>query len=698
LLDDVSNPVEDVDPFEDMEDDDILDEAKALFNVDKSHWEIIYDKARDDLDFLSDDEEAQWDEETFADRAKTGRPTITVDQLSQFVHQVANNIRMNTPSINPLPSGSGASIETADMLKGLIRSIEYNSRADEVYDSAATSAVKCSIGFVLVDHEYADDSTFDQVLVLKRVINPFLVYMDSNSIESDGRDQNHATVLERIKAKQFRIEYPDKDVTSFEDDDNLRVFGDDEEVTIAQFFIKRHEMVDIEGVSKTGDKVKRSTKKTTIERYKLSGTQVLERTTFPGCYIPVVPFMGEEAWKDGKRYIFSLIRKSKMAQQMFNLMQSVEYEILMKQPIAPVMVPAGAIENYADDWKDPSKSMALRYDVFDGQDRQLPPPQRLAPPQVPEGIVNASSEAINNIKATMGLYNQNLGQQGQEISGVAINARKIQGDVATYHFGDNAVRSITQIGTILVCAIPEIYDGERIVQIMNEEDEPATVGINGATVDGQTDLHLLTQGKYDIRVTTGSSFATRRQESASFYEELVKANPQMLQICGDLLFQNMDIAGAPAMAARMKKLIDPKLLQDDQGQGTPQEQALQAQLNQAKQIIQQGAQALQQMQQQLKDKNAPLLAKQQNEAAKLQQDSEKSKMDMLLKMGELAIKDRANDINEQKNAGMLALAEQGQNVDQLLQVMDAITKALPENNSPAMGNLSANNGGSMGGL
>lgn len=687
-----------VDPTTSFEDDeaasDKLEEATDLYHSAKNHWEPIYDAARDDLEFLSDEPDAQWNAKDFSDRANTGRPTISVDYLTQFVHQVANNIRMNTPTINPLPVGSDASIETADIIKGIIKNIEYVSCADEAYDTAATSGVKCSIGFVLIDHDFTDDTTFDQQLLIKRVVNPFLIYMDPDTMESDGRDQEFGFVLERVKVKTFKIEYPDAEVSSFGDDSEQgKVYGDEDEITLAQFYQKQYEDTMITGVNGQGQTQTRKTQKCTIYRYKLSGAQILGTTTFPGDYIPIVPFYGEEAWRDGKRYLHSLIRKAKTPQQMFNLMKSVEYEILMKQPIAPVMVGAGAIENYKDDWLNPSKAMALRFDEWDDEGRQLSAPQRLNPPGVPTGMVQSAASSVDDMKASMGLYNNALGQQGQEVSGKAIDARKIQGDVATYHYGDNAVRSITQVGRILVCALPVVYDTARVVQMMDEENTPKPIGINGATVDGQDLSHMLANGKYDVRVITGASFATRRQESAQFYSDAIKQDPELMKVAGDLMFKNMDIAGSQEMAARMRKIMDPKLLQNDDSKGTPQEQALQSQLDQSQQVIQKSMQEIQQLQQQLQDKNAPVMAKVQNDAAKLAQAKEEHQTESLLKVGELSIKSRANDITEQNNAMNFALKEQDQKISQILAVVQQITNALPAQTLTAQaGNTAANNG------
>lgn len=682
-------------------DADILEAAQDRYKADKNHWDPIFEKGRDDLQVLSDDESAMWDEKIYAERKKSGRPVVTVDYLTQFVHQVANNIRMNTPSINIIPEGGKATLEKAKKMKAAIRGIEYASCADEVYDTGATSAVKCSIGFALIDHDFIDNESFDQQLMIKRVVNPFLIYIDSMSIESDGRDMGHATILEKVKVSKFKKDNPGATISSFDDVESDRAYGDEDYIMIAQHFVKEVTETKKKAKNKKGADVERSTSKTVIHRYRLSGKQVLKKTTFPGDYIPVIPFYGEEAWIDGERNLMSLIRKAKSPQKDLCLKKSVETEVLMKQPIAPVMVPAGAIENYKEDWIDPSKSMALRYDMFDGQDRPLNPPQRLNPPQASAGFQLAAQVATDDIKAAMGLYNNAIGQQGQEVSGKAINARKIQGDVATYHFGDNTVRSITQIGRILVCAWNEINDTDRPINGIDEENKPITFGINGHKVEGQDESYDFSEDKYGVRVITGSNYTTMRQESAQFYQDVVKSSPDMMKVCGDLLFENMDINGSQELAARFKKLIDPKLLAKDGDEQDPQMQALQGQLQQAQTIIEQGAQAMQQLQQKLDDKNAGIMAKvevdkEKNQLAMMQQqmDAQGQKFDQLTRLLELSMKDRSLDITEQNNAGNLAIKSKGMDFNAIMTMMQHISDQIQQANQPAIpGDMPANNGG-----
>lgn len=627
---------------------DIIQTAQDLYKRDKDAWADIYRKGKDDLKFLSDADHAQWDEVDAKTRLDAGRPAITVDQLGQFVHQVANDVKMNTPTINVIPSDEAGTVETAAFYKGKIKDIEYRSGADEAYDTSVMSSIKGSIGFIRVDHDYADDVKNIQELFIRRVVNPFAITIDCNSTEIDGSDAMHGHIIERTTVDKFKKRFPGKEPVSFEDEKGKSLTKGDDEIAICEFYKIEEDSRDVgyldgsepediqEGVEY---KATRTLKKRKVMRYTLSGDGVLEKTTFPGKYIPLVPVYGEEAWEDGKRCVHSLIRKSKGAQKLFNFQLSNETEALMKQPEAPFTAAAGSIENYIEDWQNPKKASVLRYDhEIDG--RPVPPPQRLMPPQISQGFMAARASSVDLIKGSMGIYNASLGERSNETSGVAINQRKVEGDVATYHFGDNLIKSIQHVGRILVCAIPEIYDTPRLVRIVSDEDEPKTVGINGMIAEGQEQTIDVTQGKYDVRVVTGASFTTQRQETVAALTQMFSANPELMPVFGDIFFKNSDFAGSQAMAKRAEKLVPPNL-KDDQDEDQEKMQLQQA--------LAQAQQEIQGMAEQLKARQENEQLKAQVETTKANSELERAKIDAAVKMEELKIKMVELQLKQQEN-------------------------------------------------
>lgn len=615
--------------------DSVVENARELYQQDKDGWSEIYTAAIADLQFQGDDPSAQWFDGSYQERVNSGRIAVSIDQLGQFINQTINDVRMNTPTIRVIPD-TDADLKTAEAIQGTVRNIEYQSNADVAYDTALDFAVRCGIGFFRVDHEYVGD-TFEQRLCIKRIINPMAVILDSDSIEIDGSDAKHAFVCEKISKRAFMRQYPDAMLHSFEDDKPLTSTSSKDYLMLAEFFKiegeeKEYGLKDdgtIE-VARQGGSYARTRKIVApkVKRFLMSGSEILKETTFPGKYIPVIPVMGQELWIDGQRNLFSLIRKSKQAQAHFNLWKSIEADLLLNMPKAQWLAPMSSTESFREEWTNPDFATVLRYQDKDANGNQLARPERITPPTPPTGIIGAARMAVDDIKATMGLYSASIGARGNETSGVAIQARKIEGDVATFHFGDNLTKSIQHCGRVIVEALPEVYDTARYVQIVTPEEETRQIGINGQMAPDQEQSYDFTKGTYTVKVVTGASFTTKRQETADFLQKMIQAYPDTMMIGGDLFFKNLDMPGANAIAERLKKVIESRTpgLTDEGAQQDVQKEQMQATIQQMTQVIQALEGQMAQMQQSFDSKQAEIELKAQSAMT----DAETDRMKLLL--------------------------------------------------------------------
>jgi hypothetical protein len=276
--------------------------------------------------------------------------------------------------------------------------------------------------------------------------------------------------------------------------------------------------------------------------------------------------------------VSGLVRNAKDAQRMYNYWVSQEAEMLALAPKAPFIGYGGQFEGYEDKWKTANTNnwpyLEVNPDVTDGQGAVLPLPQRAQPPMASSGLLQAKVGAAEDIKATTGQYNASLGQGGNERSGKAILARQREGDVGTYHYGDNLARGVRHIARQLIDLIPKIYDTQRIARIIGEDGETKMVKINpdqpqpvNKIMDEQgivvEKIYNPGVGKYDVVAITGPGYATKRQEALEAMAQLLQGNPQLWQVAGDLFVKNMDWPGAQEMSKRFAKTIDPKILAEN---------------------------------------------------------------------------------------------------------------------------------------
>jgi len=181
------------------------------------------------------------------------------------------------------------------------------------------------------------------------------------------------------------------------------------------------------------------------------------------------------------------------------------------------------------------------------------------------------------IQTSIGMYQASVGAQSNETSGVAIARRKSESDVGTYHYIDNLSDSIQHAGRIVMAMLPKIYDTARVQRILGEDGEPGHVRIDPGQQqafseqsgpDGKK-MHVLNPGigEYDIYVTVGPSYASQREETAATLGDLMGRNPALMQVAGDIYFENLNFPGAKQMAKRLKAMLpDPVKAAEDEGE------------------------------------------------------------------------------------------------------------------------------------
>lgn len=646
-------------------DDELLAEALKQFKLCEDAESENRENALDDLKFARLGE--QWPDAIKRQREMQGRPCLTINRMPTFIRQVVNDSRQNKPSIKFHPVEDGDS-ETAEVMNGLMRNIEYSSNADIAYDTAIDFAVSMGFGYIRVDTDYSYDDAFTQDIKIVQVPNPFCVYGDPLSTSADGSDWKVAFVTDILKESDFKAKYPKAKTSNIDaDGDALEWFGDDG-IRIAEWWTKEEvptkiykmsdgsisnedeyekykELFDNAGITIAEERDSITCK---VTQRIITGLEILETNEWAGKYIPIVPVYGDEVNVEGKRHFLSLIRFAKDAQQMHNYWRTASTELVALAPKAPFIGKTGAFDTDAAKWAT-ANTDTHSYIEYDGDIA----PQRQPFAGVPAGALQEAMNASDDMKSIMGLYDASMGARSNETSGKAIIARQREGDVSTFHFIDNMTRAIRQVGRICGDLIPKIYSEERMIRVIGEDDSNEQVKINGEYEDkeGIVNLHDLTSGKYDLTVKSGPSFTTRREEAAQQMMQLVQSFPDAAPIIGDLIAKNLDWPGADDIAERLQAMLPPQIQQLNSGkEKIPQEaqmamSQMQQQLGMMQQQMQQGMQAFQQTQtelMQLRGENAGLKA----QLAGKETDVQIKSMEADVKRREIATKNREIDLED----------------------------------------------------
>lgn len=592
----------------------------------------LREKMRDDQRFRDAD---QWPANVRAERESDQRPCLTVNRLPVFIRQVTNQQRQSKPAIQINPVDSGSDPETAEVLQGIIRHIEVQSQADVAYDTACDHQVTMGRGFVRIVVEWSEINPWEQEIRIKRIRNPFTVYFDPACQEVDYRDARFAFVVEDIPRDAFvarygaaaatnsmifqsigdrsgdwypegkiRVaEYFYVDVTT----EKVSLLSNGEQMTSAQLADPDvRQFMNDTGVTITRS---RTIEKRTVKWAKITGSAILEQADWPGRWIPIVPVLGDEIDLNGELDLKGMVRDAKDPQRMYNYWNSAQTEMIALSPRAPFIGYEGQFEGHEDQWKLANRRnfpyLQTKPMTIGGQ--PAPHPQRNAVEPPIAALVAAIRQSDNDLKAVTGFYDASLGEQGPESSGRAILARQKQGDIANINWLDNLGRAIRAVGRICLDLIPKIYDTPRVMRILGLDEQPMMVKVgtkealpnDKPTEDelqqGIHGIYALDVGRYDVTVSVGPSYQSRRQEAVEAMTSFIQAFPAAAPMIGDVLAESMDWPGATVIAGRLKKMLPPQLQDKEPGAEEIPAEA-QQQISQMGQMLDQFKQAMTEMQ------------------------------------------------------------------------------------------------------
>jgi len=617
-------------------------------------------RMQEDLRFSNPSDPQQWDDDAL--KLRQNRVCLTLDRTNQYIVQVVNDARKNKPGISTLPVDSGADIEVAKRLDGIIRHIEYRSRAAIAYDTAVEHAARCGRGWLRVVPEIVRSETNHQEVTIKRVHDPLSIVLDPDSTEPDGCDAMYAFAETVLSKRAFKARFPKATAASWESADGKWIMDDAVRICEYQHVVETERPMMVVESPEGGQfelneedywslakqigyqpKVVQNfrAKDRSVKWCHLSGAEVLEETDFPSKWLGFIPVIGFELWVDGKRYLCGLTRRMMDAQRAYNYERSALVEAVAMQPKAPILTPVESVEGHEKHWNalNTGSPAYLPYNHMDGEGQPLPMPQRMAPPTFPAAFAQGGQIALGDLEASIGMNQASLGNPSNATSGRQERERKEQGATATYHFSDNLSRSIEHLGRIVVDMIPRLYDTKRQARILGIEGENDAIEVDpqGPAVRKQGNKIVAINpgvGAYDVRVVSGPNYVTQRQEAAEGIAQVLQAAPQFAPVLAPVLMKLRDWPDAEKTARMLLAMAPPevqRIVNEDNGDGQPIPPQVQAQL--------------QQMQQQMQQMEAMLDAGE-KEIGRLQQENQGLQQDRSIEAAKLAAQTESDEADE----------------------------------------------------
>jgi hypothetical protein len=640
--------------------EDFLSDMRETYNLDLEADDDNRKAAVEDKRFVAGE---QWDPIVLEQRK--GLPCLVINSVPQFTAQLVGDWRTNRTAVKVVPSENGDT-DVASIRSDLIRAIEMKSRADRVYNNTFESTVQCGDGAFRIAVEYANEDVFDQEIRIRPIDDALSVVWDRLSIDPTGRDANHCFVDDMMPRKEFERIWGTIDSSELSDQARvLRTSGwcDTNTVRVTEYWrmIERDKLLimfedgaifpfdEDEATEKLDEIIQRHGQPVRsriapcryAQMHLVTGFRILG-----GPYeykldrLPVIRMTGRVVSVDNRRIRYGLVRFMKDAVRLRNFWRSIAAEQLGYAPKAQWIATESAVEGREDSirkahmTRDPL--MVVNDEAIIGQNIQ-----RLDPPTPQMALLNEAQVNAQDMKDVTGIHDASLGIKSNETSGRAIMARQREGDIASITFYDNGNAAILEAGDVINQLIGQIYDGTRVIRIIGEDEQPKMVAINDPMDPKSPNLAV---GKYDVAITTGASYTTRRVEAAEAMMEAVQVFPEMMQIAGDLVAKAQDWPGAEELAERLRKTIPPQLLSEEErnemGEQGPDMQ----------QIMQQQAMAQEQMQKtqeelaKLQQENTSLKLKVEVEAKKLEIEEFRAETERLKTIADIAAKDEEFDL------------------------------------------------------
>jgi hypothetical protein len=585
----------------------------------------------------------QWDKTTKDDRGKD-RVMYEFNLIRIKGKAIVNQIRSNRPSakISPVEDDD---IDMAYAMKAEIDQIQNASDADSVTDYVTEHQVFGGMGAEQYITRYCDDSVDRQEIIIEPVKNPMNLYPDYSCQKQDKSDAKFWILTSKMTKEAYKAKYPKAEPVAFDVDDGFEDDCDEEHVWVAEYWKQKPVMrrlallsdgktVDLATVQQLPMGVEivkeRNAPGFEVCQYICSGDAVLadengeKEHPWAGKHFPFNVAYGEYSVIDGKEVWSGITEHGKDTQRAHNWAMTSFFEAIAATPQATTWVTAKQATGHTKEWAEAQrKNFGIR--LYEHDPAAPGPPQTTPPASIPTALVAAAQMSSDSLKSVLGMPDETLGEKGSTNSGVAIRRRQEAGAVANYNYGDNINKLVRRRFEILMDLVPKVYDTPHTIRVVGAGAAEKVIKLNEIDpVTGQK-LNDLSAVKYDLVVTPSPSFATQRQEAAEMYTQLSQANPQLMQIAPDVIFNNLDLPGAKDIAERMKVMLPApvaQLLNKDQ----PEDPRVVAAMEQVKL-----------MEAQLQEQ-AALVEQASADAQKEKSAADKAKSDVEIKIAELATK------------------------------------------------------------
>lgn len=630
----------------------IVEIARKRYAMAKAYYDPSRMLSKADIDFVYGDPDNanQYPAKLRRDVSFSDNANLTVNITAQTCKKIINNVRMNRPQGKVIPADGAADREAAEVISKWCRSVQSYSNADDASDHAFECMIHGGEGYWEMTVEPESYDSFKLVPRLEMIDDQFSVLIDPAARKLDRSDAEWGFIEEAISYDRAAREHPNIDPVDWDKDGNW--VRDDTVIRCKYYYcdyvddvLEMYEdnSTAFRSENRSGGLAVINSRKSQRKEWHvcllLGGEdKPVDKQLWLGTMLPIISVYGDMYKVDGIPYFKGQVRDIKDVNRIINYSFSSAVKNIALQGDVPWTVPVEGVAGLPE-WDNPQENHGyLRYNSYDEAGNPIPRPERNAPAVTPSAHMALLQKGIELAQDITGQFSV-PGQHSKDTSGIALDRKNAQSELSTFHFVDNLTRAKRYEMALLVDIFPHIVEPDDIIRLLNEDGteelakvQPEMEGAYREPNDQTEDIkHIINPkvGRYDVAVTVGASYQTKRLEDADRIIDMTNKNPNLWQTHGDLIVKQLDFQDADSFVARFRKTMPPGTI-DEEGQEPIPPQA-QSQMQQMDAQIQQMGMQLENAQAQLQQMQAEL---QQIEVEKQRLDIENRQVKSMMQIKE----------------------------------------------------------------
>lgn len=556
-----------------------------------------------------------------------GKPTIEFNILESYISRQRGEFAKHQPSLT-VRAADGAPInlvmqkefiETIDVIEKHLRAIFSDSLNDNLAYKVFSDLLGGGFSVMQVYTDYISELSFEQNIYVDRVFDPTLTGFDPLARDSHKGDGRYCFTLYPMTKGQFEKEFDKSFLENMKFAKDISGFGwsykneKEDIILVCDYYekdIKTEEIVKLtNGYVVTKKEYEdflmrwnddpsnmevppqvmdsRKTEIEKIRRYRFCETGMLERSKLTNYkHLPLIFFDGNSVilneGETSQQMTRPAVYHAKGIQQLKTFAGQTlanELENMIQHKFS--MAIESVNEDYEDALKNVQKADVIFYNHFLDENRPevtLPPPQVINRQPIPQEVTNTFRVSDEMTQAILGSYDNAMGVNRAELSGVAIARGALQSNTAFMPYIVGYINGLNRIAQIIIDLIPKYYRTPRSLPVL--------------LPNGKRDYELINRPgslymNYDpnslqVKVETGVNFAMQKEMALQTITQLMQSSPAFAEFMNQyglpILLDNVDIRGVEDLKEKAEEFQQQRMqMQEQQMQQSQQQMQLQEQ-------------------------------------------------------------------------------------------------------------------------